>query len=211
MSRTGRVLLVQEAPKFAGFMAEVAATIAESEVSATCGADPPALRPDTLIPYSPTLEKASVPQVDDIVREAAALVGSGEMPRIPLLMPKMSMTMEFGTVEQWLVEVGGARERWRRRGGGDHRQGRHGRQSTCDGTAGRDPCPVGRPGAGPASRSPTSRPRRDDLLRPSLRPAADKGASTGSTNGAGEDSVAPDAVSDEPRTLPNRPGPDPPG
>ena len=29
------------------------------------------------------------------------------MPRIPLLMPKMSMTMEFGTVEQWLVEVGG--------------------------------------------------------------------------------------------------------
>jgi len=29
------------------------------------------------------------------------------MPRIPLLMPKMSMTMEFGTVEEWLVEVGG--------------------------------------------------------------------------------------------------------
>jgi pyruvate dehydrogenase E2 component (dihydrolipoyllysine-residue acetyltransferase) len=29
------------------------------------------------------------------------------MPRVPLLMPKMSMTMEFGTVEEWLVEVGG--------------------------------------------------------------------------------------------------------
>ena len=76
VSRTGRVLLVQEAPKFAGFMAEVAATIAEAEVFGDlqapirrlCGLDTP-------IPYSPTLEKASVPQVDDIVREAAALVG----------------------------------------------------------------------------------------------------------------------------------------
>ena len=29
------------------------------------------------------------------------------MPRVPLLMPKMSMTMEFGTVEEWLVEAGG--------------------------------------------------------------------------------------------------------
>ena len=76
VSRTGRVLLVQEAPKFAGFMAEVAATIAESEVFGDlqapirrlCGLDTP-------IPYSPTLEKASVPQVDHIVGEAAALVG----------------------------------------------------------------------------------------------------------------------------------------
>jgi len=30
------------------------------------------------------------------------------MPRIPLNMPKMSMTMEFGIIEEWLVEVGGA-------------------------------------------------------------------------------------------------------
>ena len=75
VSRTGRVLLVQEAPKFAGFMAEVAATIAESEVFGDlqapirrlCGLDTP-------IPYSPKLERASVPQVDDIVREATALV-----------------------------------------------------------------------------------------------------------------------------------------
>jgi len=75
VSRTGRVLLVQEAPKFAGFMAEVSSTIAESEVFGDllapirrlCGLDTP-------IPYSPTLERASVPQVDDIVREATALV-----------------------------------------------------------------------------------------------------------------------------------------
>ena len=69
MSNTGRVLLVQEAPTFAGFMAEVSATIAESEVFGDlqapirrlCGLDTP-------IPYSPKLERASVPQVEDIVR-----------------------------------------------------------------------------------------------------------------------------------------------
>ena len=76
VSNTGRVLLVQEAPTFAGFMAEVSATIAESEVFGDlqapirrlCGLDTP-------IPYSPKLERASVPQVEDIVREATALVG----------------------------------------------------------------------------------------------------------------------------------------
>ena len=55
---------------------EVSASIAESEVFGDlqapirrlCGLDTP-------IPYSPKLERASVPQVDDIVREATALVG----------------------------------------------------------------------------------------------------------------------------------------
>ena len=76
VSRTGRVLLVQEAVKTGGFMAEVSATIAESEVFGDlqapirrlCGLDTP-------IPYSPKLERASVPQVDDIVAAATALVG----------------------------------------------------------------------------------------------------------------------------------------
>ena len=75
IDRTGRVLLVQEAPKFGGFMAEVAATITESRVFGSlqapvkrlCGLDTP-------IPYNPQLERKSVPQVEDIVREATALV-----------------------------------------------------------------------------------------------------------------------------------------
>lgn len=76
VSRTGRVLLVQESVKFGGFMAEVSASIAESAVfgdlqapiKRLCGLD-------TLIPYSPKLERASVPQVEDIVAAASALVG----------------------------------------------------------------------------------------------------------------------------------------
>ena len=75
VSKTGRVLLVQEAAKFGGFMSEVAASIVESEafgdlqapVRRLCGLDVP-------IPYNPRLEKATVPQVEDIVREATDLV-----------------------------------------------------------------------------------------------------------------------------------------
>jgi acetoin:2,6-dichlorophenolindophenol oxidoreductase subunit beta len=72
---TGRVLLVQEAPKTAGFMAEIAAVVAGSAafghlrapVARLCGLDVP-------IPYAPQLERAAVPQVEDIVREASELV-----------------------------------------------------------------------------------------------------------------------------------------
>lgn len=74
---TGRVLLVQEAPKSGGFMSEVAACIAESDaiysllapIGRLCGLDIP-------IPYAPQLELAAVPQVDDIVERSAALVRS---------------------------------------------------------------------------------------------------------------------------------------
>jgi acetoin:2,6-dichlorophenolindophenol oxidoreductase subunit beta len=66
--RTGRVLLVQEAPGHVGFMAEVAARIAgssalyslEAPIERLCGLDAP-------MSYAPALEAAMVPQVDDIV------------------------------------------------------------------------------------------------------------------------------------------------
>lgn len=75
VTRTGRALLVQESVRFGGYMGEIAASIVESSafghlqapVKRLCGLDIP-------IPYNPELEKAAVPQVDDIVREAAALV-----------------------------------------------------------------------------------------------------------------------------------------
>jgi pyruvate dehydrogenase E1 component beta subunit len=68
VARTGRVLLVQEAPGHVGFMAEIAARICGSAaiyrllapVRRLSGLDAP-------IPYAPQLERASVPQVDDIV------------------------------------------------------------------------------------------------------------------------------------------------
>ncbi|MGA1713395.1 MAG: alpha-ketoacid dehydrogenase subunit beta [bacterium] len=73
--KTGRVMLVQEAPKHVGFMAEVAARISEGPgiysltepIKRLCGMDVP-------IPYAPQLEKAVVPQVPDIIREAQELM-----------------------------------------------------------------------------------------------------------------------------------------
>ncbi len=73
--KTGKALVVHEAPKTGGFGGEVVAEIVCSEafdyleapVRRLAGLDIP-------IPYNRELEKAAVPQVDDIVREARALV-----------------------------------------------------------------------------------------------------------------------------------------
>jgi pyruvate dehydrogenase E1 component beta subunit len=75
VSATGRVLLVQEAPKHVGYMAEIAARIAEgpswqklkAPIKRLCGLEIP-------IPYAPQLEQAAVPQVADIVKNATQLV-----------------------------------------------------------------------------------------------------------------------------------------
>jgi pyruvate dehydrogenase E1 component beta subunit len=75
IAATGRVMLVQEAPKHVGFMAEIAARIAEgpalfsllAPVKRICGMDIP-------IPYAPQLEKAAVPQLADIVAGAVELM-----------------------------------------------------------------------------------------------------------------------------------------
>lgn len=75
VANTGRLMLVQEAPKHVGFLAEVAARVAEGPaiysltepVTRLCGMDVP-------IPYAPQLEKAVVPQLDDIVEGAKSLM-----------------------------------------------------------------------------------------------------------------------------------------
>ena len=75
VATTGRLMLVQEAPKHVGFMAEVAARVAEGPaiysltepVTRLCGMDVP-------IPYAPQLEKAVVPQLNDIVEGAKSLM-----------------------------------------------------------------------------------------------------------------------------------------
>ncbi|WP_067473775.1 alpha-ketoacid dehydrogenase subunit beta [Nocardia amamiensis] len=72
---TGRVLLVQEAPLTGGFASEIAARISGSDaiysllapIKRLCGLDAP-------IPYAPELERASVPQIDDIISAAIEIV-----------------------------------------------------------------------------------------------------------------------------------------
>jgi pyruvate dehydrogenase E1 component beta subunit len=73
--KTGRALVVHEAPITGGFGAEIAAQLAASE--AFDYLDAPIRRLaglDVPIPYNRELERRAVPQVEDIVREARALV-----------------------------------------------------------------------------------------------------------------------------------------
>ena len=75
VAATGRALLVQEAPRTAGFTAEIAARITESEAFAQLRAPVRRLSGlDAPMPYAPQLEKACVPQVADIVDAGATLV-----------------------------------------------------------------------------------------------------------------------------------------
>jgi 2-oxoisovalerate dehydrogenase E1 component beta subunit len=64
--RTSKVLVLHEDTRTGGFGAEIAATIAEEAFE---DLDGPVMRlaaPDTPVPFSPALEKAFIPQVDDV-------------------------------------------------------------------------------------------------------------------------------------------------
>ena len=68
--KTSKVLVLHEDTRTGGFGGEIAATIAEEAFE---DLDAPVKRlaaPDTPVPFSPQLEKAYIPQVDDV---AAAL------------------------------------------------------------------------------------------------------------------------------------------
>jgi len=75
VKKTGKLLCVYEAVKTLGIGAEISALIAESE--AFDYLDAPIVRlggAETPIPYNPDLERATVPQVPDILAAARALV-----------------------------------------------------------------------------------------------------------------------------------------
>jgi pyruvate/2-oxoglutarate/acetoin dehydrogenase E1 component len=72
--KTSKVLVLHEDTHSGGFGAEIAATIAEEAFE---DLDAPVRRltaPDTPVPFSPTLEKAFIPQVDDVTRALEELI-----------------------------------------------------------------------------------------------------------------------------------------
>jgi pyruvate dehydrogenase E1 component beta subunit len=76
--KTGRVLIVHEAPLTGGFGGELAALIAESEAFDFLDAPIRRLAGRNIpIPYNRTLERASVPQVEDIEKAARSLAREG--------------------------------------------------------------------------------------------------------------------------------------
>lgn len=78
-SKTGRVLIVHEAPLTGGFGGELAALIAGSEAFDYLDAPVRRLAGRNIpIPYNRTLERATVPQVEDIIAAARALALEGK-------------------------------------------------------------------------------------------------------------------------------------
>ena len=72
--KTSKVLVLHEDTRTGGFGAEIAATIAEEAFEHL---DAPVKRitaPDTPVPFSPPLEKAFIPQVEDVVAGLRDLV-----------------------------------------------------------------------------------------------------------------------------------------
>jgi 2-oxoisovalerate dehydrogenase E1 component beta subunit len=75
VAKTSKVIVLHEDTHTGGFGAEIAATIAEEAFETL---DAPVRRitaPDAPVPFSPPLEKAFIPQVDDVaagIRELAA-------------------------------------------------------------------------------------------------------------------------------------------
>jgi pyruvate dehydrogenase E1 component beta subunit len=78
VQKTGRLVIVYEGVKTMGIGAEIAARVAENEVFRALKA--PIVRlggADSPIPYNPVLEKATVPQEDDIFVAARELASGG--------------------------------------------------------------------------------------------------------------------------------------
>lgn len=75
VSKTGRLLVVHESPLTGGFGGEIAATVTESDAFDFLEAPVKRLAGlETPIPYNPELEKGVVPQEEDIVKAAVAIL-----------------------------------------------------------------------------------------------------------------------------------------
>lgn len=77
VAKTGRLMVVQEAPEHGGFLNEVIAKVVTGPALGYLIAPVVRLAGMNIpIPYAPQLEKAAVPQIPDIVRAAREVIGS---------------------------------------------------------------------------------------------------------------------------------------
>ena len=110
--KTSKVLVLHEDTRTGGFGGEIAATIAEEAFE---DLDAPVKRiaaPDTPVPFSPPLEKAFIPQVDDVVAgttRAGGVLGRSRMATetaVDVVMPQMGVSVSEGTITRWLKQEG---------------------------------------------------------------------------------------------------------
>ena len=107
VKKTGRLLAVYEGVKTLGIGAEISAIVAESE--AFDYLDAPIMRlggVEAPIPYSPVLEKAAVPQIEDIVAAARRLALTRSDMAVEIVMPRVDMDMTSGRMGRWHAAEG---------------------------------------------------------------------------------------------------------
>ena len=68
VEKTSKVLVLHEDTRTGGFGAEISATITEEAFESLDGPVKRIAAPDSPVPFSPPLEKAYIPQVDDVVK-----------------------------------------------------------------------------------------------------------------------------------------------
>lgn len=71
--KTGRLIVVDPAPRMCGFAAEVSATVAEEAFSSLKAPIKRITAPDVPVPFSPRLEQLLYPSADDVVEAARSL------------------------------------------------------------------------------------------------------------------------------------------
>lgn len=77
LAKTGRLMVVQEAPEHGGFLNEVIASVATGPAFGHLIAPVVRLAGMNIpIPYAPQLERAAVPQIEDIVKQAREVVAN---------------------------------------------------------------------------------------------------------------------------------------
>ncbi len=74
VKKTSKVLIAHEDTRFQGFGAEIAATVAEEAFEYLDGPVKRLGGADTPVPFSPVLEKAALPQIEDVVKAARILM-----------------------------------------------------------------------------------------------------------------------------------------
>ena len=102
------MVVLHEDTHTGGFGGEIAATIAEEAFE---DLDAPLKRiaaPDTPVPFSPVLEKAYIPQVEDVVAglKEARRVLMATTSTIDVVMPQMGVSVSEGTITKWLKQEG---------------------------------------------------------------------------------------------------------
>ena len=104
--KTNRLVIVEEGWPHGGVGANLAALVAEqafdhldAPIQRVTGADVP-------MPYSKRLEQSAIPHAENVVSAALATTEGRDLMATDIVMPRLSDSMEEGTVLRWMKAVG---------------------------------------------------------------------------------------------------------